>query len=83
MQSLSIVVSAKRDVACCWVDRIVIISVAWRHCGRSSNQCDSSSNQCDSETWVCGFVTEMFLGPGQLCQVSQREDGCRKSRVIK
>jgi len=45
--------------------------------------CDRSCNQCDSETWACGFVTKVFLGPGQLCQVSQREDGCKNSRVIK
>ena len=34
-----------------------------------------NSNQCDSETWANGFVTEVLLGPSQLCQVSQREDG--------
>jgi hypothetical protein len=41
-----------------------------------------NSNRCDSETWASGFVTEVFVGCSQLCQVSQREDGCIKSRVI-
>jgi len=35
-----------------------------------------NSNWCDSETWASEFMTGVFLGPGQLCEVSQREDGC-------
>lgn len=35
--------------------------------------CDRSCNWCDSETWASGFMTEVFVGPGQLCQLSQRE----------
>ena len=30
VKSLSSVVSAKRVVACGWMDRIVVVSIAWR-----------------------------------------------------
>ena len=68
----TVVVSA----ACCWVDRTVVVSVAWR---RSVTE-GVLTSVIDMGVWV---RDRSVSRPGHLCQVSQREDGCKEIRIIK